>query len=101
MARLSTSKPGDIFSAVNEWDLGDVGAIQALARGECEAHQQRNAMKFIIEILCATYDLSFRPGGSDAARATDFMEGRRFVGLQIVKLLKLNLSKLKKERDNA
>lgn len=70
----------------------DVAAIQALMTGTASDHQQQRALKWIIETACATYDLSFRP---DNARATDFAEGKRHVGLQLVKLTKLNLAKLK------
>ena len=65
--------------------------MQALSRGEATDHQQQHALKFIVEQLAGTYDLSFRP---DSPRVTDFAEGRRYVGLQIVKLTKLNLSRI-------
>jgi hypothetical protein len=55
---------------------------------------QQRALKFIIENLCGTYDLSYRPG-PDGDRDTTLAEGKRFVGLQIVKLLKVNLGVLK------
>ena len=71
----------------------DAGCIQALARGEADADQQRHALKYIVETLCACYDASFRP---ESDRATAFAEGRRFVGLQLVKLTKVNIAALKK-----
>jgi len=71
----------------------DAAAIQAVARGEADAAQQVHAIKFLVEVLCGTYDVSFRP---ESDRATAFAEGKRFVGLQIVKLIKLNISALKK-----
>jgi hypothetical protein len=83
------------------WDIADASAIQALARGEADSHQQKRAMDFIITKLCATYDLSFRPGGEDGRRATDFAEGRRMVGTQIVKHIHLNLSKLREAKGGA
>lgn len=73
------------------WEKPDAAAFQALARGDCSPDQQRRALKFLIENLCGTYDLSFRPDD----RATVFAEGRRFVGLQVVKLLNINLEKFK------
>lgn len=76
-----------------DYTIKDVGAIQALQRGDAPAHQQQRALKFIIETLCGAYDLSYRPGSD---RDTTFAEGRRFVGLQIVKLLHLNLQALEK-----
>lgn len=71
------------------YEIADAGALQALARGECEPHQQQRALKFIVESLCGTYDLSYRPSGD---RDTAFAEGKRHVGLQIVKLTKLKLN---------
>lgn len=75
-----------------EYHLADVSALQALQRGEADPDQQKRALKYLIEAVCATYDLSYRPSST---RDTDFAEGRRFVGLQIVKLLKINISRLK------
>lgn len=75
-----------------DWDLADAGALQALARGDASSHAQQRALKFIVESLCATYDMSYRPSGD---RDTCFAEGKRYVGLQVVKLLALNLSKFK------
>lgn len=78
-----------------KWDPADAAAIQALARGEADAHQQKRALDWIINAACATYDMSFQPGGEEGRRATDFAEGRRMVGSQIVKLIKVNLSRLR------
>jgi hypothetical protein len=74
------------------WEIPDAGAIQALARGDASSDQQRRAIEFIVNSLCGTYDLSYRP---ESERATCFAEGRRFVGTQIVKLTKINLSKMR------
>lgn len=78
-----------------EYELSDVSALQALQRGDADKDAQIRALKWIIENACATYDLSYRPG-EDGRRDTDFAEGRRFVGLQVVKLLKLNLPLLRR-----
>ena len=82
-----------------DWDPADAYAIQALYRGDADPHQQQRAIKLIVEDLCGTYDLSFRPDTKDApgSRATDFAEGKRFVGTQIVKLLKINLAAMRKD----
>jgi len=74
------------------WTNEDAGAIQALIRGEAQPHQQQRAIKYIVEALCGAYDLSFRPSGD---RDTTFAEGRRFVGLQIVKLSKINVAAMR------
>lgn len=85
-------KSGQSFTPP-DYELADVEAFQALARGDCSPHLQQRALRWVIESAAATYDLSFRPGSE---RETCFAEGRRFVGLQIVKMLKLDKSKLKK-----
>lgn len=78
------------------WELADASALQALQRGDADAQTQQRALKWIIERGCATYDLSFKPG-EDGRRETDFAEGRRFVGTQIVMMLKANLSLLRRK----
>ena len=74
----------------------DVAALQAMHRGEATADQQQRAMDFIVGDISDRNGMSFRPG-QDGARETAFAEGRRFVGNQIVKLVKLPLSKIKED----
>lgn len=74
-----------------DWDIADAVSIQALEAGEATPDQQKRALRWIIESGCATYDISARP---DSANDTYVAEGRRFVGLQIIKLLKINTSML-------
>lgn len=77
------------------WDEHQALAIQAVMDGNASSEQQKTAMRWIIEDACGTYDLSFRPGpGGD--RDTVLAEGRRFVGLQIVKLSRINTSLFRK-----
>lgn len=78
------------------WDPADVAAIQALVGGRATEDQQRRGMQWIID-AAGTYDLSFRDEAHGGARATDFAEGKRWVGTQIVKLAKIALGKLSKE----
>ena len=78
----------------SNWELADATAIQALASGEAEPEQQIRALRFIVEGLCRTYDLSYRP---DSERNTVFAEGKRFIGLQIVTITKTNLSTMRNE----
>lgn len=80
-----------------EYDLVTVTAFQSLARGDADARMQRIALDWLIEKAAMTYDLSFSPDGE---RATSFAEGRRFVGLQVVKMTKLDADKLKKATEN-
>lgn len=74
------------------YELADVKAIKQLEDGMASPEQQQRALKWIIENACGTYDLSYRPTSD---RDTSFAEGKRFVGLAIVKMLKMNLSRLK------
>lgn len=73
-----------------KWEVEDLGALRALARGEALPHQQTRFLKWLIENLCQTYQQSYRPGGLDGDRETAFAEGRRFVGTQLVGLLTVN-----------
>jgi hypothetical protein len=75
-----------------KYELADLSAVQALANGLADEYQQKRALKWIIENVCGTYQLSYRPTSD---RDTAFAEGRRFVGLQIVKALHLSTSTLK------
>lgn len=75
-------------------DKADISAVKALASGTASSEQQVRAIKWIVENACMYYDLSFCPGSEDGRRDTDFAEGRRFVGAEIVKMTKLDLAKL-------
>ena len=71
------------------------GCIQALERGDATEDQQREALKWIVFVACGTYETSYCPGGEEGRRDSDHHEGRRFVGLQIIKHMKVALSKLR------
>lgn len=77
------------------YKLADATALQALAAGTADATQQKRALTWIVNEAAGTYDLSYRPGeGGD--RETAFAEGRRFVGSQIVKMLKISVAALRR-----
>ena len=78
------------------YELADIAAIKGVFAGTASPEQQQRAMKWIVETACATYDLSYRPTSD---RDTSFAEGRRFVGLQLVKALHLNLDALKRKEE--
>lgn len=78
------------------WEIPDAAAIQALQRGDASADQQQRALKFIVNTLAGTYDGSFR-AGADGDRVSAFAEGKRHVGLQIVKLANISLAAFKKQ----
>jgi hypothetical protein len=75
------------------WQPADAGALQALVRGDCPAHLQQRVVAFIVNDLCGTYDLPYRPGGDEGDRDTDFACGKMWVGQQIVKLLKVRINR--------
>lgn len=70
------------------YEEADVYAIKALAAGKASEGQQQRALGWIVNILCGTYDLSYRP---ESDRNTTFAEGKRHVGNQLVKMTKIVL----------
>ena len=70
-------------------DSADVFAIQAVAKGIANEGQQRQAWEYIVRNLCETDRMTFWPGGEDGRRATDFAEGKRWVGIQLRRIERL------------
>jgi hypothetical protein len=68
-------------------------ALRALTAGTATEYQQKTALQWLVEVAAMTYDMTYMP---DSARDSDFAQGRRFVGLQIVKLLNLTPQQLEK-----
>lgn len=71
-----------------KYDDAVVYALKAIERGEPSPEQCVRALNWIIHDLCKTGDMSYRP---NSVRDSDFAEGKRFVGNQIIKMLKLNM----------
>ena len=71
-----------------------ISALQALHAMEATPEQQRLALTFIIETVAGTYEMSHQP---ENPHDTSFAEGKRFVGNQLIKFVKLNLSALRKK----
>lgn len=65
-----------------------VFAIQAMSHGEANQGQQKIALDFLIHELCRTYDFSFRPDDKGGERETALAEGRRFVGIQLERIIR-------------
>ena len=78
-----------------EWELADADAIQALMRGDADEGQQQRAVKWIVEQAAGTYQFHYYAGDRDTA----FALGRAFVGQQIVKMTKMNLSVLRRSKN--
>lgn len=68
-------------------DEHELLAFKAIAEGVASANQQRIALKTIVQKFAGTYDMSYRPGGPEGVRATDFAEGKRFVGTRILEAI--------------
>ncbi len=68
-------------------------AIKSLATGTANEGQQRTALAWIINRCAGTYDLTYFPA---SARDSDFAAGKRWVGQQIVGLVNMDPSLLKK-----
>ena len=72
-------------------DESVVNAVRAFKAGIANAYQQQVAWRYLMYVTRATdefQDLSFRPGGEEGRRASDFAEGSRFVGMMFNKLLR-------------
>jgi len=73
-----------------DYDDGVVYAVRALGEGKANDGQQKLLWDWLMYVTAASEawaDLSFRPGGPESERATAFAEGKRFVGLQMRKML--------------
>lgn len=66
----------------------EVLAIKALFAGNANSYQQQMGIKAITERISGAHDMTFRPG-DDGGRASAFAEGRRFVGLMIIRAINL------------
>ena len=70
------------------WDDDIVFAFRSFVAGKANEGQQALVWKYI-QYVCGVgeyTDLSWRPGGLEGDRETSFAEGKRFVGLQLMKL---------------
>lgn len=76
------------------WEPADASAIQALFRGDADEVQQKRAVNFITNDLCA---LPFLAYDQKNQRNTDFALGKQSVGHAIVRLMRLNVSQFTKE----
>ncbi len=86
--------PRPKFQPDRPWQMpriedADIFALQAVASGTANDAQQRRAYDYIVRTLCDTDRMTFWPGGEDGKRATDFAEGKRWVGLQLWRIEKM------------
>ena len=71
---------------IERFEPADIRAIQDLEQGKATPDQQKRALGFIVNNLCGTY----QPTYGEDDRDSNFLDGRRFVGLELVNCLKLN-----------
>lgn len=83
-ARAPWEDPKDIL------EKADVIALKQVAAGKGDENHQKRVIDLIVTKLAETYGLSYRPDNAGGERDTAFAEGKRFVGLQVVRLLKSN-----------
>jgi hypothetical protein len=76
--------------------VADAAAVQAVSQGRATPDQQIRAYAWIIERAAMTYDETFHP---ESDRMSSFMQGRRFVGLKLVLMSKINIQRLKSKED--
>jgi hypothetical protein len=77
-----------------DWDLPDASALQAVSEGRATPEQQKRALDWIMYKAAGMDDLDYRTDPREHA----FVSGRRFVGLQIRKMLVINVGALAKTR---
>src|SRR5258707_10189522 len=87
-ARRSKPQPDGPWKIRGSEDAA-IFAIQAVANGTASDAQQRRVYEYVVRILCETDRMTFWPGGEDGKRATDFAEGKRWVGVQLRRIEKM------------
>jgi len=61
----------------------EIRMAKAMVAGEASAEQQKDFLRFIIEVVCGYNDMSYRP---ESERDTCFAEGKRHVATTLVRL---------------
>jgi len=72
----------------------DAYAIKGLAAGTATPEQQKHALWFIQQVLGQKDDQIVRPAPFDSDKVMAFLDGRRFVALQLKKLIEISPSDL-------
>ena len=67
-----------------DYTEAEIQALRAMWDGQASERQQRLAMEYWIR-ACGTHDRSFRP---ESDRLTTFAEGKRFMGTNMIWMLK-------------
>jgi hypothetical protein len=83
------------------YDRNIVMALRSLSTGSANEGQQKAALDWIITKAANLYDMSYRLPEDGGEGATNFHEGRRFVGNQIVKMLTKEVLEAVTKREKA
>lgn len=73
------------------YEVYDITALQALAKGVANSDQQKRVLKWIIEDVCQTYQWQYK----ETERETNISLGRQLVGQILAGQTKLDVSKLR------
>jgi hypothetical protein len=91
MAAKKNIVAGNPWEDCQTWQKPDAAAIQALFRGDATDMQQKRAINFIVNDLCALPYLARDP---KSPSNTDFALGKQSVAHAIVRLMRLNIGQL-------
>ena len=80
-----------------DYTEAEVQALRRLYDGTADARQQRLALDYLIR-ACGTHDRSFRP---ESDRLTTFAEGKRFMGTNLIWMLKTAQTKTDPDKISA
>lgn len=69
-----------------DYESGHVAAAKALMKGEARPDQQIEFMKWLVNNACLYNDVAWEP---DSDRTSSFEAGRRYVGVQVIKLTQI------------
>ena len=86
--------------AYNKADVRSVQSLHDYAAGKGSAPspgEVKRALDWIIEQACGTYKDQFWP--ADTSRQTDYMLGRRSVGVAIIGMMKIKPESVKDDRN--
>ena len=83
-----------------EYDEVTIMAVRAFHAGIASKDQQAIVRDWLLYAVCRVDDMSFRPGGVDGQRLSDFAEGKRYVGNTLRKMLNPITLKALRDRQN-
>ena len=82
---------GNPWEDCQTWTKQDAAAIQALFRGDATDIQQKRAINFIVNDVCALSYWAYDQKNQDN---TNVALGKQYVGHFIVRLMRLNIGQL-------